>query len=277
MNEIITINNIELPVVEYRGQRVVTLAMVDQAHERPEDTARRTFTSHRERLIEGEDFYLVDFSQKDALRPFGIDVPPRGLIVLTESGYLMLVKPFTDDKSWDVQRDLVNGYFRIRTLEPSPKKRPSTTSVLPGPAREFRAAHGIAKLIGLKGNQATLAANKATLRITGLNMLQTLDAEKLIADDTDPHMTVTEIGSRFGMIAAAVNELLIEEGYQTRHSAKVKGRVRHRYTPTDKGKRYAVLVDMDKAQVAGKPVQNLEWKASIMPHLALAMKKEPQK
>lgn len=274
MTEIITINNIELPVVEYRGQRVVTLAMVDQAHERPEDTARRTFTSHRERLIEGEDFYLVDFSQKDALRPFGIDVPPRGLIVLTESGYLMLVKPFTDDKSWDVQRDLVNGYFRIRTMEPSPKKRHSTTSVLPGPAREFRAAHGIAKLIGLKGNQAALAANKATLRITGLNMLQTLDAEKLIADDTDPHMTVTEIGSRFGMTAAAINELLIAEGYQTRRSAKVKGRVRHRYTPTDKGKRYAVLVDMDKAQVAGKPVQNLEWKASIMPHLALAMKKE---
>lgn len=146
--------------------------------------------------------------------------------------------------------------------------------LLPGPAREFRAAHGIAKLIGLKGNQAALAANKATLRITGLNMLQTLDAEKLIADDTDPHMTVTEIGSRFGMTAAAVNELLIEEGYQTRHSAKVKGRVRHRYTPTDKGKRYAVLVDMDKAHVAGKPIQNLEWKASIMPHLALAMKKE---
>lgn len=157
---------------------------------------------------------------------------------------------------------------------PAVKPAPKPTSVLPGPAREFRAAHGIAKLIGLKGNQATLAANKATLRITGLNMLQTLDAEKLIADDTDPHMTVTEIGSRFGMTAAAVNELLIEEGYQTRHSAKVNGRVRHRYTPTDKGKRYAVLVDMDKAQVAGKPVQNLEWKASILPHLALAMKKE---
>lgn len=149
-----------------------------------------------------------------------------------------------------------------------------TPGLLPGPAREFRAAHGIAKLIGLKGNQATLAANKATLRITGLNMLRTLDAEKPIADDTDPHMTVTEIGSRFGMTAATINELLIAEGYQTRHSAKVRGRVRHRYTPTDKGKRYAVLVDMDKAQVAGKPVQNLEWKASILPHLALAMKKE---
>lgn len=119
----ITVNNVELPVVEYRGQRVVTLAMIDQAHERPDDTARRTFTSHRSRLVEGEDFYLVDFAQKDVLRPFGIDVPPRGLTVLTESGYLMLVKPFTDDLSWDVQRKLVKSYFRLPESD-APKADP---------------------------------------------------------------------------------------------------------------------------------------------------------
>lgn len=269
MNEIITINNIELPVVEYREQRVVTLAMMDKAHRRVEGTARKRFNDHKARLVEGEDYFVRN---SDEARGLGVTAP-NGLVLLTESGYLMLVKSLQDDLAWQVQRQLVNSYFRKGAATP-PKRSSAPTSVLPGPAREFRAAHGIAKLIGLKGNQATLAANKATLRITGLNMLQTLDAEKLIADDTDPHMTVTEIGSRFGMTAAAVNELLIEEGYQTRHSAKVKGRVRHRYTPTDKGKRYAVLVDMDKAQVAGKPVQNLEWKASILPHLALAMKKE---
>lgn len=274
MSNIITINNVELPVVEYRGQRVVTLAMVDQAHERPEGTAKRNFSEHRQHLIEGEDFFEV---ARYEIRTESLDhvfapQAPKG-ILLSESGYLMLVKSLQDDLAWQVQRQLVNNYFRKDAAIP-PKRSSTPTSVLPGPAREFRAAHSIAKLIGLKGNQATLAANKATLRITGLNMLQTLDAEKLIADDTDPHMTVTEIGSHFGMTAATINELLIAEGYQTRHSAKVRGRVRHRYTPTDKGKRYAVLVDMDKAQVAGKPVQNLEWKASILPHLALAMKKE---
>ncbi|MDU6416631.1 MAG: ORF6N domain-containing protein, partial [Mixta calida] len=29
-----------------------------------------------------------------------------------EFGYLMLVKPFKDDLSWQVQRELVNAYFR---------------------------------------------------------------------------------------------------------------------------------------------------------------------
>ncbi len=34
--------------------------------------------------------------------------------LITESGYYMLVKSFTDDLSWDVQRQLVNTYFRAQ-------------------------------------------------------------------------------------------------------------------------------------------------------------------
>nr|WP_315403153.1 ORF6N domain-containing protein [uncultured Pseudomonas sp.] len=109
---LITIHNTQLPVVEYRGQRVVTLAMIDQVHERPEGTAGRTFTAHKGRLIEGADYFFADTSQKDVLRCFGIEVPNRGLILMAEQGYLMLVKPFTDDLSWSVQRQLVNSYFR---------------------------------------------------------------------------------------------------------------------------------------------------------------------
>lgn len=109
---LITIHNTQLPIVEYRGQRVTTLAMIDQVHERPEGTAGRTFTAHKDRLIEGADYFFADTSQKDALRCFGIEVPNRGLILMAEQGYLMLVKPFTDDLSWSVQRQLVSNYFR---------------------------------------------------------------------------------------------------------------------------------------------------------------------
>ncbi len=35
---------------------------------------------------------------------------------MTESGYLMLVKSFTDDLAWEVQRQLVSSYFRVRQL-----------------------------------------------------------------------------------------------------------------------------------------------------------------
>ncbi|MCF7557771.1 ORF6N domain-containing protein [Pseudomonas petrae] len=108
----IVINSTELPIVEYRGQRVVTFAMIDEIHGRPEGTASRTFTTHKEKLREDVDYFLADVSQKDVLRCFGIEVPNRGLTLIAEDGYLMLVKPFTDDLAWDVQRQLVNRYFR---------------------------------------------------------------------------------------------------------------------------------------------------------------------
>lgn len=110
---LVTIHNTQLPVVEYRGQRVVTMAMIDQVHERPEGTARRNFNEHRAKLIEGSDFFKVC---ADEIRTHNIvKISPRAhedVTFLTEQGYLMLVKSLTDDLAWTVQRQLVNNYFR---------------------------------------------------------------------------------------------------------------------------------------------------------------------
>lgn len=119
---LVTIHNTKLSVIEYRGQRVVTLAMIDQVHERPEGTAKRNFAEHRSRLIEGEDFYSVTTDQKYEFRTFGLEVPNRGLTLLTEQGYLMLVKSLTDDLAWTVQRQLVSNYFRPQVF-PVPRTR----------------------------------------------------------------------------------------------------------------------------------------------------------
>ena len=110
----ITIHQTQLPIVEYRGQRVVTLAMIDQVHERPDDTAGRNFREHRDRLIDGADYFVLSRSQNSEIRGLEQDVPNRGLIVLTEQGYLMLVKSLTDDLAWTVQRQLVSSYFRTQ-------------------------------------------------------------------------------------------------------------------------------------------------------------------
>ncbi|ENF4433898.1 ORF6N domain-containing protein [Salmonella enterica subsp. enterica serovar Montevideo] len=111
----VTINNKQLPAVEYHGQRVVTLAMIDEVHQRPEGTASAAYLRNKERFVEGVDTYLIEYSENNVLRPFNVDVPFRGLRVFTETGYLMLTKPFNDDLAWKVQRDLVNAYFRTRT------------------------------------------------------------------------------------------------------------------------------------------------------------------
>lgn len=113
----LTVNNKALEIKEYNGQRVVTLKDIDTVHNRPDGTARKRFSNNRKRFIEGEDFYKIQKSEK---RTLGFDVPNRGLIVMTETGYLMLVKSFTDDLAWAVQRELVNSYFNQRLPEQKP-------------------------------------------------------------------------------------------------------------------------------------------------------------
>ncbi|WP_252383279.1 host cell division inhibitor Icd-like protein, partial [Escherichia coli] len=100
-----------LDVLTYWNRPMNCVEVVDGA-------ARGTFKRNRSRFIEGVDTYVIDYSEKGFLSPFGIDVPPRGLRVFTESGYLMIVKSFNDDLAWQVQRELVNSYFRIKQLIP---------------------------------------------------------------------------------------------------------------------------------------------------------------
>lgn len=106
----------EIEVKEYAGQRVVTFRDIDELHRRPEGTAGRNFRQNRHRFIEGTDFFELD--QPDEIRRLGLERPqggvPEKIILITESGYLMLVKSFTDDLSWEVQRALVNSYFRTK-------------------------------------------------------------------------------------------------------------------------------------------------------------------
>lgn len=110
MNEIIRINGHDLSVKEYNSKRVVTFKEIDTVHERPNGTARRNFNVNRKHFIEGEDFFVRN--SYEATKEFGITAP-NGLTLITESGYYMLVKSFTDNLSWDVQRELVNNYFNV--------------------------------------------------------------------------------------------------------------------------------------------------------------------
>ena len=113
MNEII-INNTSLGVKEYNGQRVVTFRDIDTVHHRPEGTARKRFNDNKKHFVEGEDYFVRNSDEAKA--EFGITAP-NGLVLITESGYYMLVKSFTDDLSWDVQRELTNCYFRVQQIQ----------------------------------------------------------------------------------------------------------------------------------------------------------------
>lgn len=60
MNELVRIQNSDIAVKEYHGQRVVTFKDVDTVHERPDGTARATFNRNKERFKEGEDYFVCE-------------------------------------------------------------------------------------------------------------------------------------------------------------------------------------------------------------------------
>jgi len=111
-----------LPPVEYGGMRVMTLSMMDAVHQRADGTARRNFNENKARLIDGEDFHKVSANEIRTHKICAISSKAHeDMILLTETGYSMLVKSFTDDLAWEVQRQLVRSYFKpARTVSSAP-------------------------------------------------------------------------------------------------------------------------------------------------------------
>lgn len=112
MNDLVKINDLDLQIREFNGQRVVTLKDIDILHQRSEGTSRRNFNQNKKHLIADEDYFVRN--SYEAKEEFEITAP-SGLTLLTESGYLMLVKSLQDDLAWKVQRELVKNYFRVKS------------------------------------------------------------------------------------------------------------------------------------------------------------------
>lgn len=93
--------------------------MIDEVHQRPDGTARAAFNRNRSHFIEGVDFLemTADVIRTESLSDAFSARTAKG-IILFESGYLMLTKPFNDDLAWQVQRELVNSYFRTQRTQP---------------------------------------------------------------------------------------------------------------------------------------------------------------
>lgn len=121
MSNIVKINNQNLEVKEFNGQRVVTFKDIDSLHERVEGTANKRFLDNLKHFEKGIDYFELtgeELREVKQLPNFGIGANASKTILITESGYLMLVKSFTDDLAWKVQRQLVNTYFRAKELNP---------------------------------------------------------------------------------------------------------------------------------------------------------------
>lgn len=119
-----------LPVIQWKGQRVITLQEIAMVHGVPLNTVQVDFNRNRcKRFVEGEHYFkfegrkgreaLIDANNdsKSLLEHMFGNALRWVRICLTEHGYLRLCKILTDDISWDVQEQLINCYFRMKDMQ----------------------------------------------------------------------------------------------------------------------------------------------------------------
>lgn len=124
-NKLVKINDVELGIKEYKKERVVTAWDIAKVHGREVKRINEIFKNNIDKFILKEDYFFLTPNEFSGSFKTAQDFIPNNvkeIPLFTESGYLMLVKTFTDDLSWDIQRQLVKGYFKLKELKSSVDK-----------------------------------------------------------------------------------------------------------------------------------------------------------
>lgn len=263
--------NMKLPVVQiadtqvqqiaYKGEMVVTFAMVDEIHQRPDGTASRNFRDNRERFVEGVDFIELTSDEIRRMSAEGV-FPPRTArgTIITERGYLKLVKPMQDDRAWQVQGDMIDCYFKVKEGRATPALALDGASLSREVRLQQRMFARIAKEAGLTGNQALLSVCRGVETMTGVNPMAAMGITHIAAEQNEDLLSVTDLGALLGVKAQEMNLKLIGRGLQTTYRDR-KGN--KKYELTEEGKALGgTWTDTQKAQ-GGRPIRQLMWPADV--------------
>lgn len=211
----VTINKSDISVKEYGGKRVVTFKDIDACHNRPEGTARKRFNDNKQHFIEGVDFFKISPSEIRTHKIMEISAKVReDITLITESGYLMLVKSFTDDLAWDVQRQLVNTYFKVEkkkandTLKTQIQQERARAMLLNAQYRMLKLLMDKPEMQKLSPVAVEALQIKAVESITGAGLGDYLP-------QVSKTYSATEVGNAFGVSAQKVGKIANDYGLKT--------------------------------------------------------------
>lgn len=173
---------------------------------------------------------------------------------MTRDGFMFLAMGFTGEKAAAIKESFIEAFNLMESVlkGTSPKIRESLVV--------FETSKAFGSHFGLSGNQLLLSANKATKELTGFDPMSALGITHLISESQEAELTPTELGKRVGLSAQAINKLLAEKGLQEKTEDK--------WIATNKGKRFAIVLDTGKKHSNGAPVQQIKWKESVTKEIA---------
>ena len=118
--------------------------MIEKLHGKRRGSAGKRFLENKEHFIPGKHYYMLQGEEAQKfLTAFANDSTSvakninkvRSLAVFTLKGYLHLVKSFSDELSWKIHDELIDGYFINKT-------QPASNALLTGELKQILGAFG---------------------------------------------------------------------------------------------------------------------------------------
>jgi len=182
--EMVTVGSREVNRIEYQGQPVVTFKMIDELHDSLYGNAYNAYMQNRGQFIEDKDFYIVNNHVKKSL-----GLHHKTTFLIGESGYLKLVKTFTDDLAWQVQGQLIDCYFHHKAQ-----------SIVPQPASSLALAELM--LNTLKEQSAQITAVQA--QVTHIQQTRRAETHEIYEIKEVVDAKVTELVTKHGLATPRV-------------------------------------------------------------------------
>jgi len=115
----------------------------------------------------------------------------------------------------------------------------------------------VALAIGCDQNTAAISANQAIIKLTHVNLLETIDKTHLVAPNQEAvYLTPTEIGKQVGISNQKVNAKLAQLGLQVK--------VGEHWQPTPSGQEFSRILDTGKRHNSGTPVPQMKWSSAVV-------------
>lgn len=125
MQEVIKVNDKELPIIEWKGQRVITTAQLAAVYEASETQIKQNFNNNEEHFKEGEHFYLLKGEELKVFKNqvenfYPVNKHSTALYLWTRRGASRHCKMLGTDKAWEQFDALEENYYN-----PSAKALPT--------------------------------------------------------------------------------------------------------------------------------------------------------